>query len=65
MNFEIKVDTDRGILWFGDGGDKMQMAAEDMLQVAKTETAKDGGFTFCCSIFNATTRIKIVSCENV
>ena len=60
FNFEIKFDSLKGILWFGNGN-QIRKVATDLLDVAKKNDADD--FTFCCALRGVWDSIKIVNCE--
>ena len=51
-DFEIKVDTDVGKLWFGNGNDQLWLATEELLEVSEKNQSKiptGHRFCKCCS----------------
>ena len=68
INLEIKVDTDNGKLWFGDGKfygkekkREWKFVGSDLLEYAGKNESKNEGFTFCCSVWTGVC-IRIVDC---
>ena len=65
VNFEIRVDTNFGKLWFGDGRKQLKLACLDLFDIAKKSNGYDDGFTFCCSLYENYDSVTIVSFEKL
>ena len=72
-NFEIKLDTNTGELWFGDCDGQLRKVASNLLDVVYKPIrggfdfygVENEGFLFCCSLFTRSNSLTIVECENI
>ena len=57
-NFEIRIDTNCGKLWFGDARKQLKLATLNLLDYGDT-------FTFCCCVYRLEQSVSVVDFEKL